>query len=214
MSIHKKCTTYALFCITPILFLFILNSFNFYDKHKKIEKVFLNKISFVIYMQTNHKLSYYLFINSWISLFSCEEIHNLSIFMQNKTTKIDNLMMWMPVTYKRFTIIGTKSLYMTARSENWVWTDSCKTSLLSRQEVLIGLILSRCMFLPTCQVYWLHTLCGLAAFAELCGVCPAFDLWGDGSGILISAVMTAEILYYRPLPPHYSPLTFTAPQLE
>lgn len=28
---------------------------------------------------------------------------------------------------------------------------------------------------------------------------PAIDLWGDGAGILISAVITAEVLYHRPL---------------
>lgn len=64
------------------------------------------------------------------------------------------------------------------------------------------------MLPPTCE------LCGLAASAKLGRVCPPFDPWGDGTRVLINAVMTAEILYCRHLPPHYSPLTFSAPRLE
>lgn len=57
------------------------------------------------------------------------------------------------------------------------------------------------------------TVCVVCQHLLSC-VCPAFDLRADGDGILIRAVMTAEILYCRPPPPYYSPLTFTAPQLE
>lgn len=70
------------------------------------------------------------------------------------------------------------------------------------------------MFLSTLCIEWSSLPVWSGSDWKLCCVCPAFDLWGDRAGILINAVMTAEILYYRPLPPHYSPLTFSAPRLE
>lgn len=101
-------------------------------------------------------------------------------------------------------------------SERWDF----QTSLLricrsySKGPWTCGCIRSRYIFLSISAHRQPHGLGGLPTSIEPCGVCPASDLRGDRAGILIRAVMTVEILYYRPLLPHYSPLTFTAPRLE